>query len=109
MDYYHPPLLISITLILLLSVADAFLTLFLMDHGAIELNPFMAFFIELGSLPFLMVKYILTAFSVITVVICNYVFFRYLKIFTRDLLHLFTLAFSLVIVWEIILTFRYVL
>ena len=109
MDYYHPPLLISIVLILVLSVVDAFLTLFLMEHGAIELNPVMAFFIELGSLPFLMAKYSLTAFSVITVVLFNYVFFSYLKIFTRDLLHLFTLCFSLVIVWELVLTFRYVL
>lgn len=109
MDYYHPPLLLSIILILVLSVVDAFLTLFLMDHGAVELNPVMAFFIELGSLPFLMAKYALTSFSVITVVICHYVFFRYLKIFTRDLLHLFTLGFSLVIVWEIVLAFRHVL
>ena len=38
LDYYHPPLMISILLILVLSIADAVLTLFLLDHGAVELN-----------------------------------------------------------------------
>lgn len=109
LDYYHPSLFLSIILVLVLSVIDAFLTLYLMDHGAIELNPVMAFFIELGSLPFILAKYCLTAFSVLIVVIFNYYFFRHLRIFTRNLLHLFTLGFSLVIVWEIVLTFRNVL
>ena len=59
--------------------------------------------------PFLMAKYTLTAFSVFTVVIFNYYFFRHLRIFTRNLLHFFTLGFALVIVWELVLAFRYVL
>ena len=109
LDYYHPSLLLSIILVLVLSAIDALLTLFLMDYGAVELNPVMAFFIELGSLPFLIVKYTLTAFSVCIVVIFHYVFLRHLKIFTRDLLHFFSLGFGLVIVWELVLAFRYVL
>lgn len=108
LDYYHPSLLIPIILILVLSVVDALLTLFLMDNGAVELNPVMAFFIELGSLPFLMAKYTLTAFSVCTVVVFNYYFLRHLKMFARNLLHLFTLGFGFVIVWELVLAFRYV-
>jgi hypothetical protein len=108
-DYYHPPLLLSIILILVLSVVDAFLTLFLMDYGAVELNPIMAFFIELGNLPFFAAKYALTVFFVCTVVIFNYYFFRNLKIFTRDLLHIFSLGFAMVIVWELFLAFRYVI
>ena len=109
LDYYHPSLLISIILVLVLSAIDALLTLFLMEHGAVELNPVMAFFIELGNLPFVIVKYTLTAFSVCIVVILNYFFFQHLKIFTRGLLHFFALGFALVIVWELVLTFRYVL
>jgi hypothetical protein len=75
----------------------------------VELNPVMAFFIEMGSMPFLAAKYSLTAFSVLTVVIFNYFFIRHLKIVTRNLLHFFTLGFALVIIWELVLTFRYVL
>lgn len=109
LDYYHPALLLSIILVLVLSGVDALLTLFLMDYGAVELNPVMAFFIELGSLHFVLAKYSLTAFSVFIVVIFNYYFFRHLKIFTRDLLHFFSLGFAVVIIWELVLTFRYVL
>ena len=109
LDYYNPALLLSVILVLVLSGVDALLTLFLMDYGAVELNPVMAFFIELGSLPFFLAKYSLTAFSVFIVVIFNYYFFRHLKIFTRDLLHFFSLGFTVVIIWELVLTFRYVL
>jgi len=109
LDYYHPPLLISIILVLVLSVIDAMLTLMLMDHGAVELNPVMAFFIELGSVPFFVFKYCLTAFSVCIVVVFNYYFFRHLKIYTGYLLQFFSLCFAAVIIWELFLTFRYVL
>ena len=48
LDCYHASLLFPIILVLVLSVVDALLTLFLMSNGAVELNPVMAFFIELG-------------------------------------------------------------
>ena len=41
-DWHHPQWLAVAMLIVLLSVADAFLTLTLLDMGATEANPFMA-------------------------------------------------------------------
>lgn len=41
-DLHHPQWLIVTLLIMLLSCADALLTLTLISHGAIEINPFMA-------------------------------------------------------------------
>jgi hypothetical protein len=108
LDYYHPPLMISILLILVLSIADAVLTLFLLDHGAVELNPVMAYFIQLGKGMFILAKYLFTAASVLIVVLLNYILIRHLNIFTRNLLHFFAGAFALVIAWELFLTFRFV-
>ncbi|MFZ7126587.1 MAG: DUF5658 family protein [Desulfobacterales bacterium] len=65
LDQYRNSALVGITFILVLSMVDAMLTLILLDHGAIELNPIMAFYIELGPKTFLLTKYTLTALSVI--------------------------------------------
>lgn len=40
-DWFHPQWLAVAVTVLLLSVADAFLTLTLISHGAVEVNPFM--------------------------------------------------------------------
>jgi len=40
-DWFHPQWLAAGIIVLLLSVADAFLTLTLINHGASEVNPFM--------------------------------------------------------------------
>lgn len=51
-------------LIMLLSVADAMLTLQLMHLGAIEVNPLMALFLDANSPGFAYVKVVLTALGV---------------------------------------------
>jgi hypothetical protein len=48
-------------LILTLSVADAFLTLELVGGGMTELNYVMHYYMQLGPLPFVLIKYFLTA------------------------------------------------
>ena len=100
--------MVSVIIVLLLSIGDAMMTLFLIDHGAIELNPVMAFFLSFGAVPFFTAKYLFTSMSVVTIVVLNYVFIRHLRIVTRDLLHYFALGFTLVIVWEFVLTVRYI-
>jgi hypothetical protein len=63
-DLYSTRLLIAVMCILLLSCIDAYLTLELIGKGsAVEANPFMAFFLEYGILPFTLTKFIITAFS----------------------------------------------
>jgi hypothetical protein len=109
MDYYSPRIFYVLVLVLLLSVADAFLTLWLMDNGAVELNPVMAYFLAVGDDAFLAAKYFLTSLSVIIAVVLHYAFLRHFGVHLKLLLHLFAGCFAAVVVWEIFLAVRYVL
>ena len=60
-DRYDSASVLAFLCTLLLSVADAFLTLMLVHAGATELNPVMDFYLSAGPLPFLMAKYLLTS------------------------------------------------
>jgi hypothetical protein len=66
---WHPPQWLAVALlILLLSFADTLLTLVLLGHGAIEVNPLMRFLILDGGRSFALIKLGLTA-SCITLLI----------------------------------------
>ncbi len=65
MDWHHPQWLGVAVLILLLSCADAGLTLALIDHGAYEVNPFMAPLVQASPLVFTVIKIGLTAGGVV--------------------------------------------
>jgi hypothetical protein len=94
--------------ILLLSIVDALLTLFLIDHGAVEINPLMAFYLNVGPLAFIVVKYTLTSLSVFVLLMFRNVFFSGIR---RNTLFLFTLiigAFIGVVTWQLFLTYRIV-
>jgi hypothetical protein len=109
MDYYSPDIFYVLVLVLLLSVADALLTLWLLDSGAVELNPVMAYFIDMGENAFMSAKYFLTAFAVVIVVILHYAFVRYSRLRLAALLHLFACCFGAVVAWELVLMVRFVL
>jgi len=64
-DLYGPDELLILLLILILSVVDAFLTLELVDSGMTEMNSVMDYYLRLGPLPFVLVKYLLTAVSLV--------------------------------------------
>jgi hypothetical protein len=64
-DWYETRWMVIAVLILLFSVADALLTLTLMEHGALEENPIMAAFVSGGVSGFAAVKIGLTAAGVI--------------------------------------------
>ena len=98
-----------VLIIMVLSTLDAVLTLFLLNHGAVELNPVMAYFLEISSTAFMLVKYTLTAISVLIILVLNYTFVRHLNLHARTLLNYFAGLFAMVIVWELFLMGRYVL
>jgi hypothetical protein len=108
LDQYPKPLLIAAAVVLLLSLGDAVMTLFLVSHGAIELNPIMDYFLKAGSVYFVVVKYSLTAAAVTIVLLLNYYRLRGLNIHVRSFLSLFTVIFSAVIAWQIYLVATYV-
>ena len=60
-DWYKPALFFITVGILLLSCLDATLTLYLLSHGAVELNPFMALLIDINPRLFVIVKLGLTS------------------------------------------------
>lgn len=105
LDRYSPKLFAAILGILCLSLLDAVLTLYLVEHGSTELNPIMDYFLRKGPLIFTVAKYVLTCIAVIIfLVLANSVVprsnFRAKKLFPYALL-----AFGVVIVWELILIF----
>jgi hypothetical protein len=68
-DHHHPQWLAVALVILLLSCADAILTLALMQHGATEANPFMAPLVTGSGHAFAFWKLLLTASGVIVLTV----------------------------------------
>lgn len=105
-DQYGSGIFVAIVSILFLSIIDALLTLFLIDCGASEINPIMAYFLNFGPFTFISVKYFLTCYSVVVLLIFNNVFLRKIKIYTRSLFSYAVGVFVIVIGWELFLTIR---
>lgn len=78
-DVYDTGLFIAIFALLIMNVLDGLLTLLLINENLIiEANPFMAFCLDYGHLPFFWVKYLLMAFSLL--VFCIFRGFRFSNI-----------------------------
>jgi hypothetical protein len=70
-DWHSPRVFAWVMAILMLCVSDGVLTIFLISHGAIELNPLMALFVphQLGW--FVAIKLGLTSLGMIVLVACS--------------------------------------
>lgn len=68
LDWHHPWLFFLAVGIMLLSCADAFLTLTLMQHGMIEANPFMASMLNQSGAAFAVSKVVMTGTSILILV-----------------------------------------
>ena len=98
-DLYHRRLLIPLLLIIVLSVFDAWFTIFYVERGAREINPFMDILIGYGNIYFFTVKYVATALGLI--ILCIYknlfisrigilfILFLYLAVFTHHIYFIF--------------------
>jgi len=104
-DRYHQNLFLAITTILILSILDAVLTLVVIQRGATELNPVMAYFLEHGTPTFIVAKYVLTSIGVLILLIFKNVFLTKIKIYTHSLFPCIILVFMAVIAWELFLIF----
>ena len=102
-DRYSPYFLAAIVSILFLSVIDALLTLFLINEGALELNPIMAYYIELGPYSFLAVKYALTSIGVVSFLILRNIYLRPFKMYTGSLFYFILAVFASVVAWQLYL------
>jgi len=106
-DRYNPTLFILILTVVLLSMTDAFLTLFLVNKGATEINPIMAYCLSFGPSIFILIKYVLTCISVLVLLVLSNVFILRIRIYTRTIFHYIIGIFSCVIIWELFLIYYY--
>jgi hypothetical protein len=105
MDSYSQSLFVVIIGILCLSLIDAVMTLHLIGHGAKEINPIMAYFLDKGTVIFIAVKYILTSLAVIIILLVKNAYLPRTRIRSNNLFAFAIISFALVIIWEIFLVF----
>lgn len=105
LDHFSLRIFIVIIAIILLSLTDALLTLYLIRHGAAEVNPVMEHFLRYGQLPFLAAKYLLTTASIILLLIYKNVYIFGTRIRAKYMFIVIFLIFTSVVIWELFLIF----
>jgi len=108
-DRYSTTLFAAIVLILFFSVIDGLLTLILTGHGAKEINPLMAYLLEIEPKLFMTVKYLLTCVSLVIFLIFRNIFLQKIRIYSSTLFSIFICVFATVIMWELFLLYRVVI
>jgi hypothetical protein len=103
-DRYSPKFFVAILAGIFLSIVDGFLTLLLMDHGAYEINPIMAYALSVSPSAFVASKYALTCIAALIVLMLrDVVVVRGKKLPPHVLLYFFVGVFAAVVAWEIFL------
>jgi len=100
LDNYSPGLLAFVLIILTLSLVDGFFTLHLTDRGASEVNPLMAYFLNLSPWAFMSAKYLLPALSVLCFLILNNLQIKPLGIRVGRIFPIIIAMFSIAIFWQ---------
>ena len=101
MDWHHPWLFFLAVGIMLLSCADAFLTLLLIERGMIETNPVMAAVLGQGAATFAVSKVLMTGTSILILVFLAK--FHFMNRFRTGLfLTLFFIIYSCLVCYEIV-------
>lgn len=99
-DWHSPRVLALVVAILGLCVMDGVLTVILMQHGAVEANPFMALFVPHSLGWFALVKLGLTAIGLIVLVACSRM--RLMRIIPGEsVLYVVLLAYGVLIGYEL--------
>ena len=103
LDVHSTKLFVAVILTMVFTIMDASFTLFLISRGATEVNPIMAFYLNLSPYVFFLVKYSLTASSIVILLILKkkYLFNTACKV--RDLIFLAPIPFYLVVNWQVFL------
>lgn len=104
-DRYSSSIFAAIVLILLLSVLDALLTLYLINNGSKELNPVMSYFLNYGPFVFMGAKYFLTCMGVVILLLFRNTLRKRSATHARHIFSYIIGIFATVIVWELCLIF----
>jgi hypothetical protein len=102
-DQYRPWLLVAIMLLAILSISDGLFTLHLIERGATETNPVLAWFLNLGAGPFMTVKFLLACLGILIFLVFHNFYFRPLRIKVKTFLPAFIAVFLVVIFWQLFL------
>ena len=102
-DQYRPWLLFVIILLLILSISDGLFTLHLIDLGAIEENPAMAYFLSLGAWPFMTAKFLLTCFGIVVLLVFHNFYSSLLRIHIITFIPALIAIFLIVLFWQLFL------
>jgi hypothetical protein len=108
-DHYSQWFFFAILTIVLLSITDGLLTLRLLNHGASEANPVMAYFLKFGPFAFVAVKYSLTSFGVLVLLIFRNILIQKIGIRTDSLYYIVIGVFAVVVAFEIYLIYNFML
>jgi hypothetical protein len=100
-DQYSPGLFFTIVSILFLCVLDALLTLFLLDQGAYEINPVMAYFLEFGPFAFFTAKYLLTIIAILFLLMFRNIVVRILKMRAVSVLYCMAAFYQVVVATQL--------
>jgi hypothetical protein len=106
-DQYSPILFVTIVSLLFLCALDAILTLFLLNHGAYETNPVMAYLLNIGPYAFIIAKYSITVIATFGLFMFRAVVIRKLNVSTHSLLTLFAWVYLAVVAWELYMIYYF--
>jgi hypothetical protein len=105
-DRYEPRYFILISLILVLCILDAYLTLKIISLGGKEMNRFMLVFINKKPVAALVFKYLVTAVSIVFILIHkNFRVFD--KVRVSSLIYVFFSVYLTLIVYEAVVFFNH--
>jgi hypothetical protein len=101
LDWHSPKFLVIAIAILLLSVADAVLTLQLLGRGATEANPAIVPFLDRGTLAFAIAKISLTSIGVVVLTVLAQARAFRRRVPVSAVLYFIAAGYSVLIVYEL--------
>ena len=106
-DQYSPVLFATIVAILFLCVIDTLLTLYLLKHGAHEINPIMVYLLKISPHALFIFKYALTCVATFCLFMFRAVIIRKFNVSTHSLLQLIAWIYVAVVAWELYLVYKF--
>jgi hypothetical protein len=105
---HGPRTFAAVLVIVVLSVADSYLTIDLVSCGGKELNPIMAYYLNQSPLLFFLVKYWLTCAAIVIILSIKNNYILGTKIRAGFLLVFFLFALALAAQWQLFLLYEIV-
>lgn len=105
LDRHNPKTFAIILSIIMLSIMDAIFTLELINEGAAEVNPIMAYYLNHGPVVFFGAKYALTCASILLIFLNQHVYILKNRVPMKVLYLFLIIPYTLVVQWELYLIF----